>query len=173
MSLDIHSLSKSNPISYFESESHRRYSRGSLGLTENVVEIGSSLEKGESKSLWDMSQRTSPSEGALPKSTLTSGQLRADSRSGNEILPDAIPENADAILLTWFHMNDLARMENPISLPSSEVHGMQRSTVRIGSVSDSNLERFVKSCCPSNNEQASEIAPFSHSDGHSSIVSKR
>ena len=104
-----------------------------------------------------MFQRMSPSEGALPKSTLTSGELIADSSSGMDILPDAIPENADAILLTWFHMNDLARMENPITLPSSEVHGMHRSTVRTGSVSPSDLERFVKSCSPSINEQAQRL----------------
>ena len=72
------------------------------------MEIGSSLEKGESKSLWDMSQRTSPSDGALPKSTLTSGEFSSDSRSRIDSLPDAIQANADAILLTWFQMNDFA-----------------------------------------------------------------
>ena len=75
---------------------------------ENVVEIGISPEKGESKSLCDMFHRTSPSGGALPKSTVTSGEFSADSKSRIDILPDAIPANADAILLTWFQMNDSA-----------------------------------------------------------------
>ena len=52
------------------------------------------------KSACEMDHRTSPSDGALPRSILTSGLDSADSSSEMPILPDAMPENADAILLT-------------------------------------------------------------------------
>ena len=167
-----HSRSRRALISYCTIESQRRYSRESSGRLENDAGGGRSSENESPRSECEIPHRTSPSAGARPKSRLTSGLVRADSRSETVILPEAIPENEDATLLTWFQMKDLALMENPTSLPLSDSHGTHSSTVRTGSVPSSNLQRLEKSFLPSTMEQASERTSGSFSNGHSSMTSR-